>query len=85
LIFFSYLTNQWLVGIMVLLCHDASDFFLIMARGYKVIFILLRIIKIIQKKYFKLSIFLQYLLGLGEDSLYSQPVVFILLSLVQVQ
>lgn len=36
LIFFSYLTNQWLVGIMVLICHDLSDLFLIMARGYKV-------------------------------------------------
>lgn len=38
LILFSYLTNQWLVGIMVLLCHDGSDFFLIIARGYKVQF-----------------------------------------------
>jgi ceramide synthetase len=37
LILFSYLTNQWLIGIMVLLCHDSSDFFLIIARGYKVI------------------------------------------------
>lgn len=36
LIVFSYLTNQWLIGIMVLLCHDVSDLFLIMARGYKV-------------------------------------------------
>ncbi len=36
LIVFSFLTNQWLVGIMVLLCHDVSDLFLIMARGYKV-------------------------------------------------
>lgn len=35
LIVFSYLTNQWLIGIMVLLCHDISDLFLIMARGYK--------------------------------------------------
>lgn len=38
LIFFSYLTNQWLIGIMVLLCHDISDLFLIIARGYKVRF-----------------------------------------------
>ena len=36
LIFFSYLTNQWLIGIMVLLCHDISDLFLIFCRGYKV-------------------------------------------------
>lgn len=36
LIFFSYLSNQWYIGIMVLLCHDISDFFLIIARGYKV-------------------------------------------------
>lgn len=35
LILFSYLTNQWLIGIMVLLCHDVSDLFLIIARGYK--------------------------------------------------
>lgn len=35
LIVFSFLTNQWLIGIMVLLCHDVSDLFLIMARGYK--------------------------------------------------
>lgn len=39
LILFSYLTNQWLVGIMVLLCHDASDFFLILGRGYRVSYI----------------------------------------------
>lgn len=36
LIIFSFLTNQWLVGIMVLLCHDLSDFFLISARAYRV-------------------------------------------------
>ena len=35
LIFFSYLTNQWLIGIFVLLIHDFSDFFLILARGYR--------------------------------------------------
>lgn len=35
LIFFSYLTNQWLVGIFVLLIHDISDFFLILARAYR--------------------------------------------------
>jgi len=38
LILFSYLTNQWLIGIMVLLCHDISDLFLIIARGYKVFY-----------------------------------------------
>lgn len=36
LILFSYLTNQWLVGIMVLICHDSSDLFLILGRAYKV-------------------------------------------------
>ncbi len=36
LILFSFLTNLWLIGIMVMLCHDLSDFFLILARGYKV-------------------------------------------------
>lgn len=35
LIFFSYLTNMWLIGIFVLLIHDVSDFFLILARGYR--------------------------------------------------
>jgi hypothetical protein len=33
---FSYLTNQWHIGIFVLLIHDYSDFALIMARAYKV-------------------------------------------------
>jgi hypothetical protein len=35
LIVFSYLSNQWLIGIFVLLIHDYSDFALIMARAYK--------------------------------------------------
>merc|ERR1711862_733648 len=35
LIFFSYLMNMWLIGIFVLLIHDISDFFLILARGYR--------------------------------------------------
>jgi len=38
LIVFSYLTNQWLIGIFVLLVHDYSDFGLTIGRGYKVIF-----------------------------------------------
>ena len=37
LIMFSYLTNQWLIGIFVLLIHDYSDFALIIARAYKVL------------------------------------------------
>jgi len=37
LIAFSYLTNQWLIGLFVLLIHDYSDFALIAARAYKVI------------------------------------------------
>ena len=37
LILFSYLTNQWPIGIMVLIIHDASDMVLMFARGYKVI------------------------------------------------
>ena len=36
LISFSYLTNQWHIGIFVLLIHDYSDFALIIARAYKV-------------------------------------------------
>ena len=35
LIFFSYLMNMWLIGIFVLLIHDASDFFLILGRAYR--------------------------------------------------
>jgi hypothetical protein len=35
LIFFSYLMNMWLIGIFVLLIHDISDFFLILARAYR--------------------------------------------------
>ena len=51
LIVFSYLTNQWLIGIFVLLIHDYSDFALIMARAYKVVYFLFRTIKIIQKRF----------------------------------
>ena len=36
LIMFSYLTNQWVIGVFVLLLHDYSDFALIIARMYKV-------------------------------------------------
>lgn len=36
LIVISYLINFWLFGIVVLLLHDASDFFLILARFYRV-------------------------------------------------
>ena len=32
LIFFSYLMNMWLMGLFVLLIHDFSDIFLIVAR-----------------------------------------------------
>jgi ceramide synthetase len=35
LIVFSYLSNQWIIGIFVLLIHDYSDFALILARAYK--------------------------------------------------
>ena len=47
LIIFSYLTNFWMVGIMVLLVHDLSDLWLIIARLYRVLFGIFRIIKII--------------------------------------
>ena len=50
LIVFSYLTNQWLIGIFVLLIHDYSDFGLTIARGYKVTPILLRTTNTIPKK-----------------------------------
>lgn len=36
LIAFSYLMNQWVVGLMILLIHDASDTFLVMRRFYAV-------------------------------------------------
>lgn len=35
MIIFSYLTNQWLIGIFVLLVHDYSDFGLTIGRAYK--------------------------------------------------
>ena len=52
LIFFSYLMNMWLVGIIVLFLHDSSDFFLIFCRTYKVKLIILRIIVIVQKDFY---------------------------------
>lgn len=39
---------------MVLLCHDGSDFFLIIARGYKVLYILLQDYKNYSRKLLKL-------------------------------
>lgn len=36
LIFFSYLGNMWLIGIMVLFLHDTTDFLLIICRSYRV-------------------------------------------------
>lgn len=36
LIVFSYLSNIWLAGLVVLLTHDASDACLLVARFYKV-------------------------------------------------
>jgi hypothetical protein len=51
LIIFSYLTNQWLIGMFVLLVHDYSDFALICARAYKVRSKLYRITNIIQRNY----------------------------------
>jgi hypothetical protein len=36
LISFSYLTNQWLVGILVLFLHDLSEIILMIGRGYAV-------------------------------------------------
>ena len=51
LIIFSYLTNQWLIGIFVLLVHDYSDFGLTLGRGYKVIFLLVRITKTVLKNF----------------------------------
>lgn len=38
LIVFSYLTNMWFIGIMVLLFHDITDFALIVVRAYRVTF-----------------------------------------------
>lgn len=35
LIFFSYLGNMWLIGIMVLFLHDTTDFLLIICRSYR--------------------------------------------------
>lgn len=65
LILFSYLSNQWLIGIMVLFCHDISDFFLIIARGYRVLLRLFRIINITLKNCCNSSMFLQPSHGLA--------------------
>jgi hypothetical protein len=35
LIFFSYMMNFWMIGIFLLMIHDASDFFLIIPRAYR--------------------------------------------------
>lgn len=35
LIFFSYTMDMWVVGIFVLVVHDASDVFLALARVYR--------------------------------------------------
>merc|ERR1711862_1033418 len=35
LIVFSYLSNQWLAGMVVLITHDSSDALLLLARFYK--------------------------------------------------
>ena len=55
LIFFSFLMNMWIVGIIVLLLTDFSDFFLIFARWYRVNIFLLRIIVITQKNFYNSS------------------------------
>ena len=55
LIFFSFLMNMWIVGIIVLLLTDFSDFFLIFARWYRVNIFLLRIIVITQKDFYNSS------------------------------
>ena len=49
LIVFSYLTNQWLIGLFVLCLHDYTDFALILARAYKVTQYLFRTINILRK------------------------------------
>ena len=36
LIVFSYLSNMWIIGIMVLMFHDTTDFTLIISRAYRV-------------------------------------------------
>ena len=41
LVGYSYLTNMWLIGLMVFFLHDYSDFALALARLYRVTHILL--------------------------------------------
>lgn len=46
LIFFSYMMNFWMAGVMVLFLHDISDVFLIMIRAYMVLIFWIRILNI---------------------------------------
>lgn len=41
LVGYSYLTNMWLIGLMVFFLHDYSDFALALARLYRVTYLLL--------------------------------------------
>lgn len=75
LILFSYLTNQWLIGIMVLLCHDISDLFLIFCRGYKVSFSLCRTTRTTHQSSSMPFIWFHLFLGLEEGFLCSPPAV----------
>lgn len=53
LIGFSFLMNMWLIGILVLLIHDLSDFFLISARAYRVIVLLMQDYRHYSKNFLK--------------------------------
>jgi hypothetical protein len=51
LVAYSYLTNMWLIGLMVFFLHDYSDFALALARLYRVTLHLFRSINIKMKKF----------------------------------
>ncbi len=67
LIIFSYLMNMWLIGIFILVIHDLSDLFLILARAYRVHIYLFRIIETTAKNFYKLFMFLQQFHGLDAE------------------
>jgi len=62
------LTNQWLIGIFVLLVHDYSDFGLTIGRGYNVLMFLVRNTSIQTRSFWTFSTCMGS--SLGSDAVY---------------